>query len=72
MNVGEAALELCLHYSAVAKPLMGYQHLSNYQYKAQHDEEKLTPFQPDPTQTPCLRKAKYLSVSKPDILLAPI
>lgn len=35
-DVGETALMLCEHYTAVAKTLRCYQHLSRNQYKALH------------------------------------
>jgi len=38
-NVGETPLVLCEYYSAVAKTLLCYQHLSRHQYKAQHCED---------------------------------
>ena len=37
-NAGETALMLWEHCSAVAKTLVCYQHLSSYQYRAQHYE----------------------------------
>ena len=38
LNIGETALMLCQHCSAVAKTLVCYQHLSSYQRRAQHYE----------------------------------